>query len=39
MRRIFDSGVAEFLFPKDIFQLDIIDLREWQVARFRNRSA
>jgi len=39
MRRIFDSGVAEFLFPKDIFQLDMIDLREWQVARFRNRSA
>ena len=39
VRRIFDSGVAEFLFPKDIFQLDMIDLRERQVARFRNRNA
>jgi hypothetical protein len=39
VRRIFDSGVAEFLFPKDIYQLDMIDLRERQVAHFRNRSA
>jgi len=38
VRRIFDSGVAEFLFPKDIYWLDMRDLRERQVARFRNRA-
>jgi hypothetical protein len=37
VRRIFDSGVAEFLFPKDIYQLDIHELRDWQVASFRDR--
>ena len=37
VRRIFDSGVAEFLFPRDIYQLDMDDLRERLVARFRNR--
>jgi len=39
VRRIFDSGVAEFLFPQDIYLLDMQDLRERQVARFRDRSA
>jgi len=39
VRRIFDSGVAEFLFPKDIYWLDMAELRERQVARFRDRSA
>lgn len=36
VRRIFDSGVAEFLFPKDIYQLDMLDLRERQMARYRD---
>ena len=39
VRRIFDSGVAEFLFPQDIYQLDMNDLREHLVARFRDRRA
>jgi hypothetical protein len=38
VRRIFDSGVAEFLFPQNIYDLDMIDLRDRQVARFRDRS-
>jgi hypothetical protein len=38
VRRIFDSGVAEFLFPQNIYDLDMADLRDRQVARFRDRS-
>lgn len=33
-RRIFDSGVAEFLFPGDIYQLDMVDLRDDLLQRF-----
>jgi len=39
VRRIFDSGVAEFLFPKNIYRLAMIDARERQVARYGNHSA
>jgi hypothetical protein len=34
VRRIFDSGVAEFLFPGDIYQLDMGDLRGDLLGRF-----
>jgi hypothetical protein len=34
VRRIFDSGVAEFLFPGDIYQLDMVDLRDDLLQRF-----
>ncbi|MGD8619213.1 MAG: hypothetical protein PVH54_08490 [Gammaproteobacteria bacterium] len=37
VRRIFDSGVAEFLFPQNIYHLEMADLRDRQVARFRDR--
>ena len=39
VRRIFDSGVAEFLFPKDIYQLDMLSIRDRQVKRSRGRDA
>lgn len=39
VRRVFDSGVAEFLFPNNIYQLDMGDVRDRQVARFRERGA
>ena len=38
VRRIFDSGVAEFLFPQNIYHLGMADLRDRLVARFRDRS-
>jgi len=37
VRRIFDSGVAEFLFPQNIYHLGMADLRDRLVARFRDR--
>ena len=37
VRRIFDSGVAELLFPSDVFQLDMSMIRDQQMARFRDR--
>ncbi len=37
VRRIFDSGVAEFLFPRDIYQLDMEKIRQQQMERFRQR--
>lgn len=37
VRRIFDSGVAEFLFPKDIYQLDMNQIREERMQHFRDR--
>lgn len=37
VRRIFDSGVAELLFPSDVFQLDMASIRDEQMARFRDR--
>ncbi|HYQ72917.1 MAG TPA: hypothetical protein VET88_13445 [Gammaproteobacteria bacterium] len=36
VRRIFDSGVAEFLFPQNIYHLGMADLRDRLVARFRD---
>jgi hypothetical protein len=35
VRRLFDSNVAEFLFPEDIYQLDMKLIREKQLASFR----
>jgi len=35
VRRLFDSGVAEFLFPEDIYHLDMKLIRQSQLAMFR----
>lgn len=35
VRRLFDSGVTEFLFPYDIYRLDMAQIREKQLQRFR----
>ncbi|EIJ36393.1 hypothetical protein [Thiothrix nivea] len=35
VRRLFDSGVTEFLFPYDIYQLDMQQVRTRQLQRFR----
>ncbi|MEJ2310038.1 MAG: hypothetical protein P8Z31_03610 [Gammaproteobacteria bacterium] len=37
IRRIFDSGVAELLFPQDIYQLDMTALRDELINRFACR--
>lgn len=37
VRRIFDSGVAELLFPQDIYQLDMDLIREQRMQHFRER--
>jgi hypothetical protein len=37
VRRIFDSGVAELLFPADIFNLDHRAIRNDMLARFRRQ--
>jgi hypothetical protein len=37
VKRIFDTGVAEFLFPPDIYKLDMEKIRSTQLARFRRR--
>jgi hypothetical protein len=37
VKRIFDSGVMELLFPKDIFKLDHEMIREDMIRRFRRR--
>ncbi len=37
VRRLFDSGVAEFLFPKDIYQLDMESIRYAQLKKFRSK--
>ena len=34
-KRIFDTGVAEFLFPTDIYHLDMEKIRTTQLLRFR----
>lgn len=36
VRRLFDSGVTEFLFPYDIYRLDMQQVREKQLQRFRH---
>ncbi len=35
VKRIFDTGVAEFLFPSDIYHLDMDQIRTNQIKRFR----
>lgn len=35
VKRIFDTGVAEFLFPSDIYHLDMDEIRIKQIKRFR----
>jgi hypothetical protein len=35
VKRIFDSGVMELLFPKDIFRLDHVMIRNDMIRRFR----
>jgi len=35
VKRIFDSGVAEFLFPADIYHLDMEEIRMRQIQCFR----
>ena len=35
VRRLFDSGVAEFLFPRDIYHLDMESIRQTQLDKFR----
>lgn len=37
VKRIFDSGVAEFLFPGDIYHLNMKTIRKNQLARFRKQ--
>lgn len=35
VKRIFDTGVAAFLFPPDIYHLDMAEVRQRQLTRFR----
>jgi hypothetical protein len=35
VKRTFDTGVAEFLFPEDIYHLDMENIRATQLARFK----
>ena len=37
VKRIFDSGVAELLFPRDIYKLDLATIRAQQLQRFRRQ--
>lgn len=37
VKRIFNSGVAEFLFPADIYHLDMEKIRTNQLSRFRKQ--
>ncbi|NOQ45796.1 MAG: hypothetical protein GQ559_03865 [Desulfobulbaceae bacterium] len=37
VKRIFDTGVAQFLFPSDIYHLDMEKIRAGQLARFRKQ--
>jgi len=37
VKRIFDSGVAELLFPKDIYELDMGDKKDVLIRWFRKR--
>ncbi len=36
VRRLFDSGVTEFLFPSDLYHLDMEQIRKNQLRNFRN---
>ena len=35
VKRIFDTGVAEFLFPQDFYHLNLTSIRDTQLTRFR----
>ncbi|MBM9511519.1 hypothetical protein JWH17_03875 [Desulfobulbus marinus] len=35
VKRLFDTGVAEFLFPRDFYHLNLTSIRDRQLARFR----
>ena len=37
IKRIIDSGVAEMLFPQDIYYIDMVDLKERQLKRCRRQ--
>ncbi|MBF0264224.1 MAG: hypothetical protein HQL46_03065 [Gammaproteobacteria bacterium] len=37
VRRLFDSGVAEFLFPEDIYQIDMSYIKQSQLDSFRKK--
>ncbi|MBU4119153.1 MAG: hypothetical protein KJ555_10360, partial [Proteobacteria bacterium] len=37
VKRIFDSGVAELLFPQDIYEIDITEKKESVIRWFRKR--
>ena len=37
VKRIFDTGVVEFLFPPDIYRLDLQKIRDQQLAWFRKQ--
>ncbi len=37
IKRIFDTGVAEFLFPKDIYHLNMDEIRQHQIKWCRKR--
>ncbi len=37
VKRLFDTGVAEFLFPPDIYHLDMQEIRDRQILWFRKR--
>jgi hypothetical protein len=37
IKRIFDSGVAEMLFPQDIYDLDMADIKERQLKKCRRQ--
>lgn len=35
VKRLFDTGVAEFLFPQDFYHLNLASIRDSQLTRFR----
>lgn len=37
VKRIFDSGVAQLLFPKDVYEIDIAEKKEDLISWFRRR--
>jgi hypothetical protein len=37
VKRLFDSGVAQFLFPEDIYHLDMETIRDQQLQNFRKK--
>lgn len=38
VKRIFDSGVAEFLFPTEIYHINLQEIRDRRIAWFRKRN-